>query len=78
VQQSVRAAAIQLAVVIFFAMAVAGWLCGSSPGACGLRALGGAVVMYVVTQIAGRIVIKILLDAIVDSQIRKQTDRTNE
>jgi len=51
VQRSVRAASIQLAVVVFFAMAVAGWVCGCSPGACGLRALGGAVVMYAVFRL---------------------------
>lgn len=73
-----RAAAIQLAVLVFFAMALAGWLCGCSPGECGLRALGGAVVMYVVVQIAGRIVVKILLDAMVDSHLRKQADRNKE
>lgn len=77
-QRSVRAVAIQLAVVVFFAMAVAGWVCGCSPGECGLRALGGAAVMYAVVQIAGRIVVKILLDAMVDSQMRKQTNRTKE
>lgn len=76
--KNAQAAAIQLAVLIFFVMALAGWLWGCSPAACGARALGGAVVMYAVVRIAGRIVVKILIDAIADRQVQRQMKKDNE
>lgn len=77
-ERHIRTAAIRLAVLLFFVMAVAGWLWGCSPAVCATRALGGAVVMYAVVQIAGRIIVKILIDAVVDSQIQKQAKKDNE
>ena len=77
-QQKVRAIAIQLAVLVFFAMAIAGCLCKCSPAVCAARALGGAVVMYWVVQLAGRLVIKILIDAMVDSHMRRQKKENKE
>ena len=74
-EQKVRMISIQLAVLIFFAMALTGWLWGCSPAVCGTRALGGAIVMYIVVQIAGRIVLKIIIDAIAESQVRKQANK---
>jgi len=72
VEQKVKILAVYLAVFVFFVMAAAGGLFGCSPAVCGSRALAGAVVMYAVVQISGRIVIRILLNAIVESQLRKQ------
>ena len=77
-EKNVQATAIQLAVLIFFAMAIASWFFGCSPGACAARAFGGAVVMYAVVKIAGRMVVKILIDAIADSQMKKQTSKDSE
>ncbi len=77
-EQHVRIIAIYLAVLIFFIMAVAGWLFGCSPALCGSRALAGAAVMYSVVQISGRIVIKILLNAMVESHLRRQADRNRQ
>lgn len=71
-EQKIKILAVYLAVFVFFVMAVAGWLFGCSPAMCGSRALAGAVVMYAVVQISGRIVIRILLNAMVESQLRKQ------
>ena len=76
-EQKVRATAIQLAVLVFFVMAVTGCLWKCSPAVCAARAFGGAVVMYWVIRIAGRLVIRILIDAMVDSHMQKQT-RENE
>lgn len=77
-EKNVQATAVQLAVLIFFAMAIAGWLCGCSPAACAARAFGGAVVMYTVVKIGGRMVVKILIDAIADSQMKKQASKDNK
>lgn len=77
-EQHVRVIAVYLAVLVFFIMAVAGWLFGCSPVLCGGRALAGAVIMYSVIQISGRIVIKILLNAMVESHLRRQADRIKQ
>ncbi|MEJ5259685.1 MAG: hypothetical protein WHS88_05800 [Anaerohalosphaeraceae bacterium] len=77
-EQNVKILAVYSAVFVFFLMAAAGWLFGCSPAVCASRALAGAVVMYAVVQFCGRMVIRILLDAIVESQLRKQTDRDRQ
>lgn len=77
-EQTIRTTAVRLAVLLFFIMAIAGWLWGCSPAVCAARAFAGAVVMYTVVQIAGRIVVKILIDAMVDSRMKKQADRDKE
>lgn len=77
-EQTVRTLAVYLAILVFFLMAVAGWLFGSSPAVCGSRALAGSVVMYGVVQLCGRVVIKILLNAMVESHLRKQTERDRQ
>ena len=77
-ERSVRSAAVQMAVLVFFAMAIAGWLWRCSPGACAARAFGGAVAMYIVVMIAGRLVVKIIIHAMVDNQMRKQAERNKE
>lgn len=77
-EQKGKILAVYLAVFVFFVMAVAGWLFGCSPALCASRALAGAVVMYAVVQICGRIVIRILLHAMVESQLRKQSGRDRQ
>lgn len=77
-EQKVKILAVYLAVFVFFMMAVAGWLFGCSPALCGSRALIGAVVVYGMVQLSGRIVIRILLHAMVESQLRKQANRDRQ
>ena len=51
----------------FFALALVGWLCGLSTYACGLKALGGAAMLYVLARLAGRLAAGVVAEAIVNT-----------
>lgn len=59
-----RRAAAQLAAGGFFILAAVAWSGGASPLTCGLRALAGAGVIYVVTRLAGEVLLALLVRAI--------------
>jgi uncharacterized membrane protein YgcG len=63
----VRKAALTVAVLGFFALAFVGWAHGAAPLDCGLRALLGATVLYVLVRVGERLVFSIMIDAIVRS-----------
>jgi len=74
-QKKIKRIAVQAAVLVFFLMAGVGWACGLSPGVCSVRALLGAGVGYVLVQFAGQLVIRVLISALVDDQLRRYQDR---
>jgi hypothetical protein len=47
-----------VAVIGFFALAFVGWFNGVPIFICGARALGGAVVLYLVTGLGGTVAIR--------------------
>jgi hypothetical protein len=49
----------------FFVLAGVGCLCEVPLLVCGLRALGGAAVLYVLTRLAGGAVLNVVVDAMV-------------
>ena len=51
------------AVIGFFALAFVGWFNSVPVFICGIRALGGAVVLYLVISLAGTATIRIITDA---------------
>ena len=53
-------------------MALVGWACGVPNFTCGLRALGGAAMLFVFVRKAGRIVANILAETIVDDSYRRR------
>ena len=53
---------ISIATIVFFALAIVGWASGVAPLLCGLRALAGAVAIYVMSIFVDRIVIRILAE----------------
>jgi len=57
-----RATAVTAAVVAFFVLAGVGAASGVPPMVCGLRAVVGAGVAYVLTLVAGRVLVRILVD----------------
>jgi len=57
-----RATAVSAAVVAFLALAGVGAASGVPPMVCGMRALVGAGVAYVLAIVAGRVVIRIMVD----------------
>ena len=56
------------AVINFFALAFVGWFNGVPVFICGLRALGGAVALYLVICLGGTAAIRIIADAIMRVQ----------
>jgi hypothetical protein len=74
----VRSIAVSGAVVCFFAIGIIGSISGLSPGACCKRALLGAVVAYLATRVASQAVNAILVQAIVDHQMKKERNGEGE
>jgi len=67
-QKETRAIAVSFAVFIFFVMSCAGWFMNVSPGTCAARAIGGAIITYLVVSIAARLIMRIVIDAIVEKK----------
>jgi hypothetical protein len=74
-EKKIKRVAIHAAVLLFFVMAVVGWACGLSPGTCSARALLGACAGYVLVRSAGQLVIRVLISALVDDQLKRYQDR---
>ena len=64
-----RQLAATVAVIGFFALAFVGWFNGVPVFICGMRALGGAVAIYMVVGLAGTVAIRIIADAAVQAQV---------
>ena len=60
-----RRLAIMAAVISFFCLAAVGSLCEVPPFACAIRALVGAVVVFVLIKIVGGVFINIMVDTVV-------------
>jgi len=73
--KKIKRIAVQAAVLVFFLMAGVGWACGLSPGVCSARALLGAGAGYVLVRFAGQLVVRVLISALVDEQLRRYQDR---
>jgi len=69
--KTIRSVAVYFAVMIFFLMSLVGWFSGCSPATCCNRALTGGVITYLAVSWAGRIVLKIMLDALISNRARK-------
>lgn len=72
-----RRISLSIAVAAFFIMAIVGWLSGVEPFTCGLRALVGAVVLYVLAKMGGRIVLRMMADAIMSGSSRDRGSRND-
>ncbi|MHC4294574.1 MAG: hypothetical protein ACYSTL_03220 [Planctomycetota bacterium] len=68
--------AIIISVMGFFAMAFVGWFCGLSTYGCAIKALMGAVILYVVVHLAGRWIVEIMVGAVIDNMQRQQQIRS--
>jgi hypothetical protein len=74
-QKKIKHIAVRAAVLLFFVMAIVGWAFGLSPGTCTTRALLGACVGYVVVRTAGQLVVRVLVSALVDNQLKRYQER---
>ncbi len=71
-----RQLAAMAAVIGFFALAFVGWFNGVPVFICGMRALGGAMALYLVISLAGTVAIRIIADAAVRAQVdRAQSEK---
>ncbi len=59
------------AIMAFFVMALAGWFCHGDPAVCAWRGIIGAIVMYTAVRIAGAMLVKIVIDAMVRDEMKK-------
>ena len=75
-ETTVKRTATIAAVMSFFVLALVGWFSDVPTFTCGVRALIGAAVVYVVVTIASRILIRITVDTIISSATR--ASRTEE
>lgn len=72
----VRSISANAAVVCFFAISLIGWVSGLSPFTCCKRALAGAFIVYMVTVLAVKAINAILINAMVNSQMNQQKEKT--
>ena len=75
-EAKVKSISISLAVVLFFVMAVVGYISNQSVAVSSYRAFIGAVITYLLISIAGKVVIRIVVDAMIDDKVNKRVSRT--
>ena len=68
-----RPIALTLAVIGFFGLSIVGTMVGLSPGTCCERALLGTLVIYVTASAAVRAISSILTQAMIASQVNKDS-----
>jgi len=75
-----RRVAIFIAVAAFFGLGIVGAACGVTPWVCAMRAVAGAAVLYVLTRLATRIFLDIVVDAALgrSSEPPSTKDRSRE
>jgi hypothetical protein len=69
---NVRSMSISGAVICFFLISITGWCSGLSPLTCCKRSLIAAVIAYIITNCAARLINAVLMNAIVKSQAMKK------
>lgn len=60
-----RRLAMTAAVISFFSLAIVGSLCGVPPFTCAIRAVVGAVVVFILAKTVVRVFVNIMVDTIV-------------
>jgi len=74
-ENAIKSASVALAVMIFFIMAIAGWINNLSPATCAYRAVVGAVIVHTIVTVTGRIIVRILVDEMIESKVKKLTTK---
>ena len=73
-----RSISVSIAVLSFFGIAAIGWFTGLSQLTCCKRALAAAVIAYISTSIALKIINAILINAMVNSRMNQQKEAAND
>ena len=71
-EKEIKTIAVVCAVFVLFVLATVSWCYGCGPGVCTSRALVGAIAMYLIVSLAGRLTVRILIGAMVDHRMEKQ------
>jgi len=74
----IRSISLSTAVVCFFTVSLIGWVSGLSPFTCCKRALVAAFVVYVIATLAVKAINAILINAMINSQMNQQKEKTND
>lgn len=74
----VRSISISIAVIAFFAIAVIGWTANLSAFTCCKRALVAAIVAYAVAVLAVKAINCILMNAIVNNQMKQEGENAGD
>ncbi len=69
-----KTCSMQMAIVAFFGVACIGGLCQLSPLTCSKRAFTCAVIIYVLCRCAVKVINRIILNALVKSQLNRQEE----
>ena len=67
-----RRYAISISVAGFFVLAAIGLLCGVPVYVCALRAAGGAVALWLMIRVAGKVVLNVFVDAMIKDRKAKE------
>jgi len=73
----VRRIAIIIATIGFFGLALVGMAMGVPPFVCAARAAAGAVVLFVIVMVGGRLALTVIVDAFV-SRVSQGQNARNE
>ncbi|MHC4644144.1 MAG: hypothetical protein ACYTBJ_01485 [Planctomycetota bacterium] len=71
----VRQIAVCIAVIFFFAIGLIGCLSGLAPFTCCKRSITGAVLAYIATVLAVRIINTILMSAMITRQMDREREK---
>jgi hypothetical protein len=75
---NVRKISVNLAVICFFVLSIIASFSGLSPFVCCKRAIAGAFLIYIVSNIAVRLINMILIDAIITEQTESSQKTNNK
>jgi hypothetical protein len=73
----VRRIAVIIATIGFFGLALVGMATGVPPFVCAARAVAGAVVLFVIVMVGGRLALTVIVDAFV-SRVSQGQNARNE
>ena len=73
-----KVAAMTVAAAGFFVLALVGWVSRVPVFTCGMRALAGAAMLYVLVRLVGALLMWIVVEAAVKDKIRQANAKTGK
>lgn len=72
-RKKIKQIAIRIAVLFFFVMAFVGWMSDLEIVTCSMRAVIGAFGVYFIVSVAGQLIARVLINAMIDDQINQHS-----